>query len=166
MKRVLLSKIKAYLAKHYIDEQKTLSRYKSNMCLDDCQMTAPSVSLRLDELMEDLDAGFSETLLKLIDAKGKTDAEIYKRANVDRKLFSKIRTNPNYRPSKPTVIAFAIALELNLEETQDLLSRAGFTLSHSSKFDVIIEFFIREKHYDVFEINEALFAFDQPVLGN
>ena len=120
----------------------------------------------LHDLLERTDEGFSATLLKLIDRSGKKDAEVYKKANIDRKLFSKIRSNPNYQPSKPTVLAFAIALELDLQETEMLLSRAGLALSHANKQDIVVEFFIKNKNYDIFELNSVLFALDLSTLGN
>ena len=119
----------------------------------------------LDDLLQNADTGFTETLLELIDSTGKKDSEIYKKANVDRKLFSKIRNNIDYKPSKATALAFAVALELSLDETKDFISRAGYALSPSSKFDIIVEFFIKQGNYDVFELNEVLFFYDQPLIG-
>jgi len=180
--KALLGAVNSYIDEHYVEEhqekrRKLLYTERSaldNMPTDAAPMMAPSsLSMakpkanrkRLDDLVGNLDEPFSATLLRLIDATGKKDAEIYRRANIDRRLFSKIRSNVGYMPSKPTVLAFAVALELTLGQTADLLGRAGFTLSHSRKFDVIVEYFIASRKYDIFEINEVLFSYDQPLLG-
>lgn len=168
----LLGDVESYIDENYVDshfvyrQEVQRADYEEiimNPSLDEADFM--SVSKGLDDLIDDLDEPFNTTLLKLIDAKGKTDSEVYKRANIDRKLFSKIRTGKGYMPSKRTILALAVSLELTLDETDDLLERAGYALSHSQKFDVIVEFFIVNGKYDIFEINEVLFKYDQPLLG-
>ena len=119
----------------------------------------------LEDVVKNVADTWSESLLRMIDEKGFTDTEVYKRANVDRKLFSKIRINRFYQPKKNTAVAFALALRLNVDETKDFLKRAGYAFSPSSKFDLIVEYFIDQKVYDIYTINLALFEHGQPLLG-
>lgn len=151
----LFQPIRAYVDEHYVREQEDLylhsNRMEQRMALhEDCFIP---------------DKSFAEKLFELIDASNKTDPEVYKKANLDRKHFSKIRSSPHYQPSKSTAIALAIALELNLKQTEDLLRRAGYALSPSDVRDLVVEYHIKKKNYNIFEINQALFAYHQPLLG-
>lgn len=128
-----------------------------------CDSAAGAASL--EEMLEQEEMTFSEALLDWLIRKDLSDPDVYKKANIDRKLFSKIRNNPDYKPKKNTAIALALAMELDLEETKEFIGRAGYALTHSSKYDIIIEYFIRQKNYNVFEINEVLFAYNYPLIG-
>ena len=133
-----------------------------------CALPAPFAvygARSLEEELEDAEESFAEALFRLIDERGMSDAECYKKAHVDRKTFSKIRTKKDYKPAKTTAAAFAVALELPLDEAKDLIEKAGYSFTHSCKFDIILEYFIKHGKYDIFEINEALYEFGEKILG-
>lgn len=169
--------VASYIDQHYVDACEKLAYGRSfrRRQMDgeymQASMPAPCAPVQakkaatLEDFLKHADAGFSETLLKLIDQTGKKDSEIYKRANISKQLFSKIRNNPAYKPTKATALAFAIALELDLDKTRDLIGRAGYALTNSSKFDLILQFFIQQKNYNIVQINCTLYEFDQPLLG-
>ena len=178
----LFSDIKAFINDEYVDEHDedfyddleicsaVLYEEAELIIKERKKMSAsvmPSVAdTSLEEYLKAMDKSFAYKLFDWIDERGMTDVECYKKANVDKRIFSKIKSNPGtYKPTKQTAVAFAIALELNLDETQDLLSSAGLTLSRGLVFDKIIRYFIQKEIYDIFAINEALFEFDQPLLG-
>lgn len=156
--------IEQYIDDHYVDIHTDYARESCRMACMAAIDAAPCMKT-IEDLSFEVDESFSQMLLRKIDERGMTDAQCYKKANIDRKLFSKIRSDVHYKPSKATVFAFAIALELSLGEAQELLRKAGFALSHSFKFDLIMEYCFVHGMYNIHEVNEMLFAFDQPLLG-
>lgn len=172
LSKQLFSSIEKFIDDNYVEEQallyrRTSARYQSKE--DErieilSNLTVGSSARSLDDIISEQDESFSESLFRLIDQRKLKDSDVYKKANIDRRLFSKIR-NSDYHPSKNTCMALAIALELNLDQMKDLLAKAGYTLSKSQKADLIIEFHVINKKYDILQINEALFTFKQPILG-
>ena len=183
----LFQNVASYIDEHYVDAYRAITYGAAENCpqirrrqnresrvlreehLPCAPMMAPataSKSVSLEDMLKQADAGFTETLLKLIDKSGKKDSEIYKKALLSKQHFSKIRNNPDYKPTKPTAIALALALELDLDGTKDLIRRAGYALTNSSKFDLIIRYFIEQGKYNVVEINCVLFEHDQSLLGS
>ena len=183
----LFHSITSYIDQHYVDEwekatygpdgntrrqrihrRRDLDLYTASCAREELLPCAGMPEVKessLPDWLNQADAGFSETLLKLIDESGYKDSTIYKKAHVSKQHFSKIRNNPNHKPTKETAVCFALALELDVAQTNDLIGRAGYTLSNSSKFDLIIRYFIEQKKYNIVEINLALYEFDQTLLG-
>ena len=156
-----------YIKDNYKDVclQKTESVCRHATIKSSGEQFSKKESFTLDQLMDEVGESFHEMLFAHIDMSGMTDVEVYKRANIDRKLFSKIRSNPAYHPRKQTVLALAIALKLSIEDTVDLLARAEYALSPGSKGDLILKYFIERKVYDILAINFALHEYGQPILG-
>lgn len=160
----LFNQVKAYVDENYVEQNCTIGRreYEALRYSESIASYGESLQYIIDKTCEET---FSQALNSLMIEKDMDAKDVYKRANMDRKLFSKIRNNMDYKPSKVSAVALAIGLKLNLEETKEFIKKAGFALTHSQKFDVVVEFFIKKGNYDVFEINQALFEHEQPLIG-
>ena len=162
----LYSSVESYIDDHYIEAHKLSNRYRTNEILESARSdTYFPKKQSLDDVINRMDETFAEMLLRLIDERGLKDPEVYKKANVTKQTFSKIRNNSQYTPTKQTAVAFAIALQLNLDEAKDLLLKSGFALSNSNRFDVIISYFLESNTYDINEINAVLFHYNEKLLG-
>lgn len=159
--------LEQYITEYYIapQELKQQKNPETNVVKDSGKMFSKTPKYTLEQLMKEVGESFHDKLFRMIDKSGMTDVEVYKRANMDRKLFSKIRSNPAYHPRKQTVLALAIALRLNLEETVDLLTSAEYALSPGSKGDLIVKYFIEHEVFDIMTINFALDEYGQQILG-
>jgi len=167
----LFSGVSSFIDEHYVTAWEKAAA--EDTCLREARYSMPYASScdaaapeDLDSFLQQKDAGFVETLLELIQARGLKNAAVYKRANMSKQHFSKLICNPQIIPTKPTAIALALALELDLDQTQDLIGRAGYTLTNSSVFDLIIRYFIQHRQYNIIEINVTLYEFDQILLGS
>ena len=165
----LFDRVASYIDQHYVDECEDAAVAVEERCgrrAVRSTMAMPcKASMSLEDMLKKADAGFTETLLRRIDEKGLKDSQVYKKAGISKQHFSKIRNNPDYKPTKPTAVALAMALELDLTQTRELIGRAGYALNSNSKFDLIIRYFIEQKNYNIVEINMALYQFDQSLLG-
>ncbi len=172
MSEKLFSAVVSYIDDVYVDAHYDAAQeLRRKACWQEAarsranEAAAIPANASLEDMLEQIDESFAETLLRKIDERRMTDAECYKRANIDRRLFNKIKNNPAYRPGKQTALAFAIALRLSLAETKDLLMKAGYALSHSNKTDIVVEYCISTGNYDIHEINQVLFRLDLQPLG-
>lgn len=182
--KTLIEEVGRYIEKYYQPEEDDIKIYEADLADDEPDYSVPpsfdvasmrktkitsgmysamAANRNIENLMSQMEETFSQRLLRLIDERELKDSEVYTKAYIDRRHFSKIRKDVNYTPNKKTVLAFTIALELSLDEAKDLLRSAGYALSRSSKTDVIIAYFLQNKIYDMFEINEVLYAYDQPI---
>ena len=168
----LRKQLDTYIDIYYEKPEETYSAHSDNLYeLPECNKCECKIAfkpgiLALDDQLNNLDESFVEMLLRKIDERELSDPEVYKGANIDRRLFSKIRSNLHYHPSKSTALALAISLKLSYDETEKLLKCAGYAFSKSERFDVIVEYFIKNEIYDIYLINEALFEYDERLLGN
>ena len=168
MSRKIFASVEQYIDDHYVDKNDESYPDHAIFAFHVNELLQPPYveekAENIDKIVEEDRKGFTQTLFEMLDTRGLKDSEVYNKANIDRRLFSKIRNDKNYTPSKKTVLALAIALELSLEETKDLLMKAGYALSNCNKRDLVIEYFIKNRNYDIYEINYMLEQYGLPIL--